>query len=244
MLGFEDPERPISSLVVWSEESFAMSSLKNVIGGGIAIFEVCCDEQSNLRQMCEELDIVYVGVSANMQEARVLKAFVEQVKHVKSSGLWLHVHISTPCTFGSPLRHFHDDGDCSKGGKIWEEIMTHASGYLKHGNSRSFELPTHNAIWKKRETERVLEENNLKHECSIFLCQTGVQGSDGNFVGKSLTFCSDSFSFCKHLHGRFGHCKCQVHSSLSCISYHQTGFYTKKLAKGIIFAAILAMKRG
>ena len=244
VLGFEDPERPISSLVVWSEENFAMSSLKKVIGGGIAIFEVCCDEQSNLRQMCEELDIVYVGVSANMQEARVFKAFVEQVKHVKSSGLWLHVHISTPCTFGSPLRHFHDDGDCSKGGKIWEEIMTHASGYLKHGNSRSFELPTHNAIWKKKETERVLKESKLQHECSIFLCQTGVQGSDGNFVGKSLTFCSDSFSFCKHLHGRFGYCRCQVHSSLSCISYHQTGFYTKKLAKGIIFAAILAKKRG
>ena len=73
--------------------------------------------------------------------------------------------------------------------------MTHATGYLKHGSSKSFELPTFNAIWKKEETRTVLEENKLNHECSIFLCQTGVQGTDGNLVGKSLTFCSTSFSF-------------------------------------------------
>ena len=119
----------------------------------------------------------------------------------------------------------------SKGGDVWREIMTHATGYLKHGSSKSFELPTFNAIRKKEETRTVLEENKLNHECSIFLCQTGVQGTDGNLVGKSLKFCSTSFSFGKHLHGRFGRCRCQVHSGMSSISYHQTGFYTKKLAK-------------
>ena len=102
--------------------------------------------------------------------------------------------------------------------------MTHATGYLKHGHSKSFELPIFNAIWKKEETRTVLAENKLSHECSIFLCQTGVQGTDGNLVGKSLTFCSTSLSFCKHLHGRFGRCRCQVHSGMSSISYHQTGF--------------------
>lgn len=246
VLGFEEPERPISSLVVLSEEAIAVSNLRCEGRGRIAIFEVCCAEQSNLRIACEELDIVYVGVLANMQEERVLKMFSQHANQVKSAGFWVHVHISTPCTFGSPLRHFHDDGSSneSKGGDVWKDIMTHATGYLRHGDSRSFELPTFNSIWKKEETKVVLTENRLFHECSIFLCQTGVQGTDGNLVGKSLTFCSTSFSFCKHLHGRFGRCRCKVHSGMSSISYHQTGFYTKKLAEGIIHAAILAVLRG
>ena len=93
VLGFEEPERPISS----SEEAIAVSSLRCEGRGRIAIFEVCCAEQSNLIIACEELDKVYVGVSANMQEERVLKAFSEHARQVKSAGFWVHVHTSTPC---------------------------------------------------------------------------------------------------------------------------------------------------
>ena len=78
----------------------------------------------------------------------------------------------------------------------------------------------------------------------FFLCQTGVKGHDGLGVGKSLTFCSSAFSFCQHLHKKFGCCKCLNHSPFSKVDFTATGFYNQKLADGILKAAILAKLRG
>ena len=241
VLGFEGPERPVASLMMLSEEMLADSLVKDG-KFEIAIFEICCAEHSSLRAACERLGIPYLGVSANMQTKRVHDMFLGRVHQCNESKCWKHVHVSTPCTFGSPLRHFHCDENEVESEETWRGVMSHVTKYLKHSNSCSSELPTHNAIWKKEETKRVLTENKLKHDCEVFLCQTGMWGTDGKAIGKSLKFCSDSFAFCQHLSKKFGTCNCLEHSGLSSVSFKKTGFYTSKLAESLVRAAILARR--
>ena len=243
VLGFEGPERPVASLMMLSEEMLADSLVKDG-KFEIAMFEICCAEHSSLRAACEKFGIPYLGVSANMQTKRVHDMFLKRVHQCNDSKCWKHVHVSTPCTFGSPLRHFHCDENEVESEETWREVMVHVTKYLKHSSSCSFELPTHNAIWKKEETKKVLAENKLRHECDVFLCQTGMCGSDGKAIGKSLKFCSNSFAFCQHLRKKFGTCNCVEHSGLSSVSFKKTGFYNAKLAESLVRSAILAKRFG
>lgn len=243
VLGFEGPERPVASLMILAEEMLANSLVTGRMSD-FAMFEICCAEFSSLRAACERLEIPYLGVSANMQTKRVHDLFLQKVAQCKESSCWVHVHVSTPCTFGSPLRHFSCDENEIEHEETWRDVMLHVTGYLKHGNSRGFELPTHNAIWGKHETKQVIDKNDLVHAVDVFLCQTGVVGSDGRAVGKSLRFRSNSFAFCQHLKKKFGTCNCAEHSSLSSTSFQETGFYTDKLAGSLIRAAVLAKRFG
>ncbi len=241
-LGFEGPEQPISSLVLIGEEDFVCATLKKE-DLNFAFFEICCQEESCLRKVCEQHGVPYVGVSENMQQERVLKMFYKQVKHFREHGFWLHVHVSTPCKTGSPLKHFQDSGLGEDENQEWKDMMQQSTKYLLKGDSRSFELPSHNGIWKRGETVDVLEKTKLEHTCEVFLCQTDVVGSDGLGVGKTLMFKSNVFPFCQHLHKKFGTCNCVQHSPFSKVDFNKTGFYNLKLSDGILKAAILSMLR-
>ena len=242
-LGFEGPEQPVSSLVLVGEESLVCTVIDER-SVDIAFVEVCCDENSSLRKVCEDRGVPYVGVSDNMEQERVLKLFLEKMMQFHGHGFWVHVHVSTPCKTGSPLKRLNDNTLSDDEQVEWSKIMTCTPRYLLKGDACSFELPTHNSIWKRPETCEVLRKARLSHNCEIFLCQTGVKGHDGLGVGKSLTFCSSAFSFCQHLHRKFGCCKCLNHSPFSKVDFTATGFYNQKLADGILKAAILAKLRG
>ena len=126
-----------------------------------AMIEVCWLPQSSLRITCEKLGYPYLGVSANMEDERVLNRFATWVRNARREGLWIHVHVSTPCTLGSPLRNFGGEKDDTGLHEEWRRIMGQAGNYLKRGDTKSFELPSHNRIWKFDETQRVLQENGL-----------------------------------------------------------------------------------
>ena len=53
--------------------------------------------------------------------------------------------------------------------------MTNVSKYLGLGDSKSFELPRNNNIWKRPETKQVLEQCGLQYNAEVFLCQTGLR---------------------------------------------------------------------
>ena len=71
--------------------------------------------------------------------------------------------------------------------------------YLTLGNSRSFELPRNNNIWKRDETKHVLKHCGLEFESEVFLCQTGCKADNGLPVGKCLIFRSSFSGFCNVL---------------------------------------------
>ena len=142
-LGFESAEHPIEALVAQVEER-SVDQVMNSNALNFAFAEVCCLEESCLNLTCVKLDIPYLGIAANMQKDEVFQKCKRHIQRWKKQGLHVHVHISTPCTVGSPLKHFNKDSDDSEVEKAWLEIMTCAPQYLLLGDTRSFELPGSN----------------------------------------------------------------------------------------------------
>ena len=54
--------------------------------------EVCCSENSSLRQACKVARMPYLGITKNMQERRVLDEVKAFVVVQRNCGRWLHVH--------------------------------------------------------------------------------------------------------------------------------------------------------
>ena len=106
----------------------------------------------------------------------------------------MHVHASTPCSSASPLKNFSANIE-SEADRSWKGIMDGISRYLMLGNSRSFELPRNNNIWKRTETKQVLQQTGMKFDAEVSLCQTGMQADSGLPIGKGLIFCSASAGF-------------------------------------------------
>ena len=107
----------------------------------------------------------------------------------------VHVHASTPCSSGSPLKNFSASTTESEADRSWKGIMDNVSKYLMLWNSRSFELPRNNNIWKRDETKQVLHKCGLQFDAEVFLCQTGLMSDSGLPIGKVLIFCSASAGF-------------------------------------------------
>ena len=199
VLGFAVPEQPVGELNCLADDSW-IDAVMATPEARFALVEVCCLPQSSLRLTCEKLGYYpYLGVSANMQNERVFNRFVAWVRNIRNEGLWIHVHVRTPCTLGSPLRHFGGPKADQELHDEWRQIMTHAAGYLRKGETRSFELPAHNSIWKYRETQKVLFDCGLRFAADVFLCQTGIVGKNGLPIGKTLRFCSSAAPFCVFL---------------------------------------------
>ena len=234
-LGFTQHEIPVGDLN--SLRDILLTGVSASVGQEMAFIEVCCSENSALRQACKVARMPYVGITKNMQERRVLdevKAFVELQRN---SGRWLHVHLSTPCSSGSPLKHLNQKRDQTEADKDWHSIIGSAEAYLNLGDSRSFELPKHNQIWQRSETQRILEHCGLNYDAEVALCQTGLVNDDGTPIGKRLKFFSTSPCFANLLTRKFGACSCQYHAEFNTVNWHSTGYYSKTLAKAILAAA-------
>ena len=204
--------------------------------------EVCCGTNSALREACRVARMPYVGVVKEV-ETDAMFARVKQFVEVQAQlgYRWIHVHASTPCSSGSPLKHF-GTGSLSEADVAWEGIMKAVPKYLTLGNSKSFELPNNNSIWKRDETKHVLKHCGLEFESEVFLCQTGCKADNGLPVEKCLIFRSSFSGFCNVLTKRFGSCTWEKHAGVMDVNWVRTGSYTKELAKGIL-AAVRAARR-
>ena len=165
---------------------------------------------------------------------RRVRDFVEQQK---TEGLLVHVHVSTPCSSGSPLRNFHAGvGET----ETWKIVMSSASFYLSLGDQASFELPKHNQIWDRELTHKTLERSGLIFSGTVRLCKTGLIGKSCLPIGKQLRFVSTSGAFVTSLERRFGQCDCPEHAALNEVHFGKTALYSPVLARGILNA----MKEG
>ena len=233
-LGFEPREFPKESLSLVFGEGLNDNFVNGIQGQkDIALVEVCCEPNSCLCVETSKGGIPYVGVVHDMQSKEVLKQVSDVVKSWKKRGLWIHVHASTPCSSGSPLKRFSQD-TVTVADAEWESIMSAIGDYFGFGDSLSFELPFFNDIWNRDLTKKVLLDFCLSHGCQVFLSQTGMKNEKDEPIGKSLGFATTHFSFAKVLHGRFGFCNCSFHASLSDVNFSSTARYNERLAKSVL----------
>jgi hypothetical protein len=198
---------------------------------GFALLEVCCDEKSMLRAMCLEKNIPYRGITAGVETRAVLDEARNWMYGLKVN---LHVHLSTLCSSGSPLRRFSMDVP-SELDAAWDSHIKGATSFMSLGQSTSFELPLINDIWRRWFVKKTLEKFNHNHSAVVHLCQTGLQASDDNFIGKRLKFSTDLPELAGHLHEKFGVCRCQQnHANFNFVTWRRTAFYNRCLAEEFI----------
>jgi len=187
--------------------------------------------------VCEVLKVSYIGVVAKVQSSGTLSRVAVCIRQWKNSSYppWVHIHASTPCGSGSPLRNFNPDSITEKD-QEWDEIINAIGGYFKHADSCSFELPERNAIWSRPETVNLLESFDMRHQALVRLRNTGCQNKNGIPIGKTLKFVSNSIWFLLNLHSKLSICTCQIHAELNQINYTETAFYNRKLARYILIA--------
>ena len=179
----------------------------------------------------------YIGITQDVQNPKILEEVAAFVEVQRSSHRWVHVHCSTPCSSGSPLKNLTQQVDETEADREWLGIMTSVEPYLNFGDSRSFELPKRNQIWSRPQTKSVLERCGLNYDSEVALCQTGLTNSEGVAVGKKLKFFSTSPKFAHLMTKKFGTCNCARHAEFGTVNWHNTGYYNKILAKTILAAA-------
>ena len=228
-LGFVTMDAPLNGLL-------ALSVTPNK--RKLAVVELCCREGSMIQKACETSEMRYCGVTKDVQMRGVVLHVKRFIDEQRLAGFWIHMHVSTPCTSGSPLKNL--SGSVTQADTEWKVIMDAIPQYLE-GNSLadslSFELPRSNAIWERPETKLVLEKGKFDFSQDVHLCQAGYEGKDGLPVGKVMKFQSSHKGFCLSLRGRFGKCTCERHSPLNQVTWTDTGFYNKKLARAIVNGA-------
>ena len=119
--------------------------------------------------------------------------------------------------------------------------MSSVGRYLSLGDSRSFELPRNNSIWKRQETKDVLHGAGLSFSADVYLCQTGMKTEAQVPVGKCLRFWSTSARFASVLTRRFGSCDCPRHAGLFEVA---GGLKVKKSKKVLRQDLLIGMKSG
>ncbi|CAE6933000.1 unnamed protein product [Symbiodinium sp. CCMP2592] len=203
---------------------FALAQLhvqhENKTGSSVALLEVCCSADSELSRACCELRIPYVGITANAETTRVFEQAARYVSEWKLSGLWVHVHTSTPCAPGSPLKRFSESK--TEADFAWEPLCKYALKYLQLGDGRSFELPYFNDLWKRHGTQKLLTDACLIFHVQVHLCATGMMSNSGLPIGKQLCFACSHEVFSRKLRELFGTCRCSAHASFADTDYTST----------------------
>ena len=77
----------------------------------------------------------YIGIVKRIETADMFQKVKEFVEvHQQLGYRWVHVHASTPCSSGSPLKNFSATIE-SEADRSWKGIMENVSKYLLLGNS-------------------------------------------------------------------------------------------------------------
>ena len=201
---------------------------------GLVIIELCCDEDSSLRTVCDEWGITYFGISEKAEEASTVKWQREQVDEERRQGKkYVHLHASCPCTAGSPIRNLKGNGEYDFRFAEIEEIVKRLPEYEKIVDGMSLEWPVCNSLWKCDGVEKRLKTMKLTHEGLVALCRVGYVSNNGLPIGKRLKFVSNKPGFTSFM-GQFQECHCESHAPLNQVDWTLTGLYNRTLASKIL----------
>ena len=122
-LGFNKLEVPLHDLMDIPKSNLLMSS-SGRSRESLAVVEVCCAPDSNLRKVCRQARVPYLGVIADVESNDTFRQVKDFVDHQQQrEGRWIHVHCSTPCSSGSVLKRFSDSEVPTESDEFWKGIM-------------------------------------------------------------------------------------------------------------------------
>ena len=165
-LGFRHRDFPaVESVLSLDEEELFL--IHEVQVGNIALVEVCCEPESSLSVESLRRGHRYIGIVKDVQSDEAFGEVRKKVQEFRQAGLWVHVHVSTPCSSGSPLKNFSQDEAPTIADLEWESIIGSVGRFLHLGKSKSFELPFYNKIWSRPQTVELLQSHQLSHGCQV-----------------------------------------------------------------------------
>ena len=150
---------------------FPLAGLMDLARGYVFV-EVCCKQDSAVSRACKKHGLVYVGITHDMEKPQVFQGLVKTLKGLEPCKVF--VHVSSPCSSGSPLKNLTRDDTISSSDVMWFDMFPHVKKYLKLGHHSSFELLWRNAIWNHVMTQRTLEAAKHCFDVAVHLCATGA----------------------------------------------------------------------
>ena len=139
------------------------------LGRAFMFVEICCRENWSIYHVCKRLGIYYVGVTDRMEYDSTFRKVKE---HVESMNVKTFVHVSSPCSSGSPLKRF-GDGEAQASEWEWYDLFPKVERYLKLGDANSFELPWNNDTWNFALCQKTLKNAGHNYSTKVRLCKTG-----------------------------------------------------------------------
>ena len=213
-------------------------------GGNLLILELACGVDSVIQNASREFGSSYIGIHAGLellstqrQAYKFLKSFAEGSSGSADSQKLIQVHISLPCTGGSPLLDLSKK-DRKPAQDAYFRLLDHCKrsvSYIK-GMSNvcsavTLELPKLNRFWSDERLKKFLTDHDMQKFADCAACAMGLETSQGQPIGKVFRIaCSDQV-LATGLERRF-QCKCtQDHAPLNQVNYSMTERYSYKFAR-------------
>ena len=246
-----DHEGPASRLdsTIAQDVSYVKGSHTHIV------VELCCSGDSEMKQASRKIGSFYIGVHARMQCADVRQEVVKLLRVASSSvthkgkkkDCSVHVHVSLPCTGGSPLLNFCTNQVREQHTADFKELLGCLNAYFdacRKYDSKvtiTFELPHNNRYWKLCEIKEFRNRFGLDHEGIVSCCQIGLRSvRTGRMIGKRYRVVSNNKQVTGFLHAKFARCRCsEEHATFSEVNWHQTESYTRKFATVLIRTVIV-----
>ena len=213
-------------------------------GGNLLILELACGVDSVIQNASREFGSSYIGIHAGLelpstqrQAYKFLKSFAEGSSGSADSQKLIQVHISLPCTGGSPLLDLSKK-DRKPAQDAYFRLLDHCKRYVSYIKGMSnvcsavtLELPKSNRFWSDERLKKFLTDHDMQKFADCAACAMGLETSQGQPIGKVFRIaCSDQV-LATGLGKRF-QCKCaQDHAPLNQVNYSMTERYSYKFAR-------------
>ena len=165
--------------------------------GGVGLLvELACSKASVLSAACAESRACYVGVHGNLEKvatqnhvADLVNQVMEDLKMTRSASdrelgevhLFCHVHMSLPCTGGSPLQNFSGAKRVPEHERKFLELLAACEKLLDRLVERhpelpmSFELPNSNRYWTHPKLQAFVQAR-IPFRSVVHACAMGIEG--------------------------------------------------------------------
>lgn len=219
----------------------------------LLFIELACSRQSVLCRAACEAGVSYIGVHAHLEKPDVIKSVIAAIAEVQTSAskttkqqMQVHVHISLPCTGGSPLRRFSNKNPSDPNDphvKEYHDLLRSCVKILKGIElcdcSISLELPNTSVYWSDPKVKDFLDTFGLWYRAIVHACAMGLTTKNGEKIKKAFRIMCTSEEFAHTLEKRF-ECSCVSHSPFNEVNWRETENYS--MTFGRFFVRVLNLR--